>query len=425
MPGKLHNNRAVEFLIASKRCEIQGLRDFNAISGLISVIGDLVHSLQRERGASNLFVGSRGTDYQAELLAIRQQSDEKRAELEEKLDQSIPVIKNMGSSSAILFSRLSLALQAMEEMMTLRSQTWECAWGGQALTQAYSAIIRALLAVVFEAADIARDPKLTEILVGLFNLMQGKELAGQERAAGSLAFASGMTPSEIKPRIEHLIDYQESCFSTYLQHIDSKGVAIWRALESSPCCLQIEALREHLCGTGKGRLAGEDLARQWFTVQSEKQDKIRELEIACYEALSAQSQLRLEEAENRLSANEDAVQQFIALHEDEPDDSIETFSLLRTPVDNNVTSPGQSRTLMDLVQYQSRRLQEVEQSLDLARTALEERKVMERAKYILMKHRGLEEDEAYQLMRQTAMNQSRRLIDVARSLIEMSDLWKG
>ena len=95
MPGKLHNNRAVEFLVASKRCEIQGLRDFNAISGLISVIGDLVHSLQRERGASNLFVGSRGTDYQAELLAIRQQSDEKRAELEEKLDQSIPVIKNL------------------------------------------------------------------------------------------------------------------------------------------------------------------------------------------------------------------------------------------------------------------------------------------------------------------------------------------
>ncbi len=42
-----------------------------------------------------------------------------------------------------------------------------------------------------------------------------------------------------------------------------------------------------------------------------------------------------------------------------------------------------------------------------------------------MKHRGLEEDEAYQLMRQTAMNQSRRLIDVARSLIEMSDFWKA
>lgn len=425
MPDILHNNRAVEFLIASKRCEIQGLRDFSVISGLISVIGDLVHSLQRERGASNLFVGSQGSDYQAELIAIREESDQKRSVLEHSLDQSIPAIQGMGASSAVLFSRLSLAIQAMEEIHTLRTQTWQCAWDGQALTQAYSAIISSLLAVVFEAADIARDPKLTEILVGLFNLMQGKELAGQERAAGSLAFASGMAPVEIKSRIEHLIDYQETCFSTYLQHVDQQAVAVWRALESSPCCLQIAALRDHLCGTAKGRLTGEDLARQWFTVQSEKQDKIRELEIACYEALSMQCQLRLEEAENRLSANEDAVQHFMSLNEEEPTSSIETFSLLRTPVNNNVTSPGQSRTLMDLVQYQSKRLQEVEQSLDLARTALEERKIMERAKYILMKHRGLEEDEAYQLMRQTAMNQSRRLIDVARSLIEMSVLWKG
>lgn len=424
MPGKLHNNRAAEFLIASKRCEIQGLSDFNVISDLISVIGDLVHSLQRERGASNLYVGSIGNNYQAELIAIRQESDSKRSILEKRLDQSIPAIQGMGASSAVLFSRLSLALQAIEEISTLRTKTWDCALDGQALTQAYSAIIRSLLAVVFEAADIARDPKLTEILVGLFNLMQGKELAGQERAVGSLAFASGMAPSQIKTRIEHLIDYQQTCFSTYLQHVDQQAVDTWRALEGSSCCLQISALREHLCGTAKGRLAGEDLARQWFTVQSEKQDKIRELEMACYEALQVQCRLRLEEAEKRLSANEDAVQQFMALREEKEASSIQTFSLLRTTVDNGDGAPGQSRTLMDLVQYQSKRLQEVEQSLDQARTALEERKVLERAKYILMKHRGLEEDEAYQLMRQTAMNQSRRLIDVARSLIEMSDFWK-
>lgn len=424
MPGKLHNNRAAEFLIASKRCEIQGLRDFNVISDLISVIGDLVHSLQRERGASNLYVGSRGNNYQAELIAIRQESDTKRSILEKRLDQSIPAIQGMGASSAVLFSRLSLALQAIEEISTLRAKTSDCVLDGQALTQAYSAIIRSLLAVVFEAADIARDPKLTEILVGLFNLMQGKELAGQERAVGSLAFASGMAPSEIKTRIEHLIDYQQTCFSTYLQHVDQQAVDTWRALEASSCCLQISALREHLCGTAKGRLAGEDLARQWFTVQSEKQDKIRELEMACYGALQTQCRLRLEEAEKRLSANEDAVQQFMALSREKEASSIQTFSLLKTSVDNSDGSPGQSRTLMDLVQYQSKRLQEVEQSLDQARTALEERKVLERAKYILMKHRGLEEDEAYQLMRQTAMNQSRRLIDVARSLIEMSDFWK-
>ncbi|MFN7104582.1 MAG: ANTAR domain-containing response regulator [Pseudorhizobium sp.] len=52
-----------------------------------------------------------------------------------------------------------------------------------------------------------------------------------------------------------------------------------------------------------------------------------------------------------------------------------------------------------------------------ARNALEERKVIERAKGILMKMRGLSEEEAYTLMRQTAMNEKKRLADIAQSVV--------
>lgn len=52
-----------------------------------------------------------------------------------------------------------------------------------------------------------------------------------------------------------------------------------------------------------------------------------------------------------------------------------------------------------------------------ARTALEERKVIERAKGILMKMRGLSEEEAFTLMRQTAMNEKKRLADIAQSVV--------
>ena len=78
--------------------------------------------------------------------------------------------------------------------------------------------------------------------------------------------------------------------------------------------------------------------------------------------------------------------------------------------------------MMELLQFQARRLQEMGAELDAAKSALEERKVLERAKLILMKHRGLNEDEAYRALRQAAMNQSRRLTDVARSVIEMADI---
>jgi response regulator NasT len=60
--------------------------------------------------------------------------------------------------------------------------------------------------------------------------------------------------------------------------------------------------------------------------------------------------------------------------------------------------------------------------LEEARSELEGRKVIDRAKGILMKSRGLSEDAAYALLRKTAMNQNRRIADVARSLVTAADL---
>ncbi len=60
--------------------------------------------------------------------------------------------------------------------------------------------------------------------------------------------------------------------------------------------------------------------------------------------------------------------------------------------------------------------------LQEARTELESRKLVDRAKGILMKTRGLSEQEAYALLRKTAMNQNRKLSDIAQSLITAAGL---
>ena len=57
-----------------------------------------------------------------------------------------------------------------------------------------------------------------------------------------------------------------------------------------------------------------------------------------------------------------------------------------------------------------------------ARTELQDRKLIEQAKGILMRTRQLSEAEAYQLMRRTAMNQNRRIADIAQSLITAASL---
>ncbi len=67
----------------------------------------------------------------------------------------------------------------------------------------------------------------------------------------------------------------------------------------------------------------------------------------------------------------------------------------------------------------------MQSELDEARTALANRKTIDKAKAILMAQRGLNEADAYALLRSTAMNQGRRLVDVAEALITATSLLGG
>lgn len=67
-------------------------------------------------------------------------------------------------------------------------------------------------------------------------------------------------------------------------------------------------------------------------------------------------------------------------------------------------------------------LRQMRTELEETRRALEERKLIDRAKGLLMKAKGIQEDEAYALLRKTAMNQNRRVADVAEALVTASGL---
>ena len=67
----------------------------------------------------------------------------------------------------------------------------------------------------------------------------------------------------------------------------------------------------------------------------------------------------------------------------------------------------------------------LQSELDEARTALSDRKIIDRAKSILMSQRGLSEPDAYALLRSSAMNQGKKIVDVAQALITASDLLGG
>ena len=89
-----------------------------------------------------------------------------------------------------------------------------------------------------------------------------------------------------------------------------------------------------------------------------------------------------------------------------------------TPAD----APGEAAALHALLQTQAERLARTETELQAARRALSERKVIERAKGMLMARLNLSEEAAFRMLQKTSMDQNRRLLDVAEAALALPDI---
>jgi response regulator NasT len=82
------------------------------------------------------------------------------------------------------------------------------------------------------------------------------------------------------------------------------------------------------------------------------------------------------------------------------------------------------KAILDMAVSRCNAFNRLRDDLERATAALEERKVIERAKGILMKERGVNEEEAYSLLRTAAMNEGRRIAQVAQSVVTAARLLK-
>lgn len=80
------------------------------------------------------------------------------------------------------------------------------------------------------------------------------------------------------------------------------------------------------------------------------------------------------------------------------------------------------KPILDLAIRRFNAFARMQSELDEAKTALADRRTIDKAKTILMSSRSLSEPDAYGLLRTTAMNQGRRVVDVAEALITASSL---
>lgn len=423
-------DRTLRWLRASRQAMVAELRQLVQTSRLLHTATALVHQLQRERGLSNLYLGSQTDAWLAPLTQQTATTDREQEEFAAELEAIDSGATTPGLQRARLLTDIALVHQGLQALPWLREQVLQRRCSASWATQAYIRLIQTLLSMVFEAADAAQDPDISRCLVALFHLAQGKEFAGQERAAGALAFARGAISADEQQHLQHLIDAQLRSIEV-VTTLTSKELA--DALTSLPDATELarlERFRRHLLSAGAVVRLDSSFSAAWFDACTARLDALRRIEKQLVEELRALSEHKLRQAELSLTELErsdigpgpeadpsrdsgKAAAAFFGSDE-------EAIGLAPAPAPP--WPHGSSACVLQVIEAQSRQLQQVTAELERVRANLQERRLIERAKGLLMARQGLSEADAHRRLRQQAMNQGRRLVDVAQALLSTAEL---
>lgn len=130
------------------------------------------------------------------------------------------------------------------------------------------------------------------------------------------------------------------------------------------------------------------------------------------------------DALEQLSIASDARARPVAMFVDQTDEDL-THAAISAGLSAYVVDGLQKNRIKPVLQTAIARfnmMSKMQSELSAAKRALVDRKTIDRAKGLLMQARGIPEDAAYALLRKTAMDQGRKVIDVAQALVTSADL---
>ncbi|WP_213989339.1 nitrate regulatory protein [Sodalis sp. dw_96] len=413
------SSTAIHFLLASRQCELNNLRYLLKNGELVGKVSQLIHTLQCERGASNLYLCSTGPRFADELARRVSETDVAQGPVMDSLAQLEKSTAALPQSSR-LFSGVASVIYALSVLSPLRRQILERALPQPKMTAFFNDIIRHLLALVSEVTDTAAEPAVARALIAMLSFMQGKEFAGQERAVGAAAFAAGLFDDDSRRRMAELIDSQERCFERFRDFADEANA---QRFSSQTTDSGFERLRRIACTRTVAGSSPEEESLSWFTLASRRLDGMKQIEDGLERVLMEQCQGCIDAAERACHDQQADIETLMRRQGEQPPDyAVFVAGNDEVWLHGEGLRPRLGRSLLTLIRQQDRRLQSLDQELSALRVTLDERKQIERAKGLLMQHRGLSEEEAYTTLRRLAMSQNRKLIDIAAAVLTIAEV---
>jgi methyl-accepting chemotaxis protein len=278
------------FLIKDKATTAMQATALQTMAPLVADIGALVHEAQKERGATAVFLGSKGQRFGEELKAQRKAGDDAYA----RFRLTAGAVDSAGFGKDFT-EGLAAADAAIRQLFAKRAATDALSHDAKTAIGDFTAAIRKLLDVVNRTALLAGDMQVATRISAFVNLMEGKERAGQERAVGSGAFAAGRFDMETYRRFVGLGIEQETFLAMFLRAATGEEAAFFRATLEDPAISTVQSMRKTaLDSVESGSMQGVT-GPAWFAAATRRIDLLKTVE----ERMAADLQTAAEEVKSK------------------------------------------------------------------------------------------------------------------------------
>lgn len=259
--------------IASSYIAYSDSSNLGRLAKLAPAANLVVHEMQKERGASAVFIGSKGTKFTKELPDQRQSTNSARSGLTDALN-GFPVEQYGEEFKA----RVDAALSALNQIDQHRKGVADLSSSVGQMAKYYSSTIQKLIAIAEIMGQLSQDPDIARDIIAYANFLQAKERAGIERAMGAAGYSSGKFSPAVYQRFVGLIAEQNVLFSVFEKTAEADTIAFAKKTVSGPIVEEVERLRK----IARDSISTNDLqgveGPYWFASITKKIDLLKDAE---------------------------------------------------------------------------------------------------------------------------------------------------
>ncbi len=268
--------------------------ELESLTALSRHAGNLVHELQRERGMSSGFIGSRGEVFGNRLSTQHPATDRAISDFRQALDGT-----DLGTLDRDLASQAEDIEQRLADTSDVRQQVLRLDASAEDAVAHYTGLNDALMGMVGRVAHLTVDADISRRLGAYFTLLKAKDLAGIERALLANAFSANLMRTATHQRLLSMLG-QETAYLESFRALANPGMRERLSeILGSEEVQRVAPLRQ--IALERGVAGGYDVdPQQWFDRQTAKIDRLKALEDAVAEGVLGEAAALRREARQAL-----------------------------------------------------------------------------------------------------------------------------